>query len=98
MLMSAQVLLQRGQTAEAGRVFQMVADSSSSAVAQLQARSGTAMREAAQSLVDARAAGLLFLREPAHGKTVALDDGAGADWSTLAASFADSALVSRAAR
>jgi hypothetical protein len=98
MLMSAQTLLQRGQTADAARVFQMVADSTSAAVAQLQARSGTAMRDAAQALVDARAAGLLFLREPAHGKTVALDEGAGSDWSTLAASFADSALVARAAQ
>ena len=98
MLMSAQTLLQRGQTAEAGRVFQMVADSASTAVALLQARSGVAMREAAQALVDARAAGLLFLRDPGHGKTVALDESAGADWTTVAASFADSALVSQAAR
>jgi outer membrane protein assembly factor BamD (BamD/ComL family) len=96
MLMSAQTLLQRGQTAEAARVFQMVSDSASTAVAELQARSGTAMRDAAQALVDARASGLLFLREPAHGKTIALDESAGSDWSTLAASFADSAVVALA--
>lgn len=87
MLMSAQTLLQRGQTAEAGRVFQMVSDSASTALAQLQARSTTAMRQAAQALVDARASGLLFLREPSAGKTVALDEGAGTDWTTLVASL-----------
>ncbi len=97
MLMSAQTLLQRGQTAEAGRVFQMVSDSASTAVTQLQARSTTAMREAAQALVDARAAGLLSLREPSAGKTVALDEGAGTDWTTLVASLGMDSLAGTAA-
>ena len=98
MLMSAQVLLQRGQTEEAGRVFQMVADSASTAVASLQARSATAMRDAAQALVEARAAGLLFLRDPSAGKTVALDDGAGTDWTTLASTFGARAAGDSVAR
>ena len=93
MLMSAQTLLQRGQSEEAGRIFQMVSDSASTAVAQLQARSASAMRDAAQALVDARAAGLLFLREPTVGKTVAVDDGAGMDWTTLAISLGVDSLA-----
>lgn len=97
MLMSAQTLLQRGQTEEAGRVFQMVSDSASAAVTQLQARSTTAMREAARALVDARAAGLLFLRDPSAGKTVALDEGAGADWTTLATSLGMDSVARAAA-
>ena len=93
MLMAAQALLQQGQTAEAERIFQRVADSTSVAVSQLQARSTTAMQQAARALVEARSAGLLFLREPTHGKTVALDEGAGTDWTVLAASVGAADVV-----
>ena len=89
-LMYGQVLLQLGRTAEAASVFAGVADSATIAMNSLQAR-GSAMTDVARSLVTARAAGLLFLRDPATGKTVALKDGAGAEAQILAAVYSDSA-------
>ena len=90
-LMSAQVLLQQGSTADAAAIFRAVADSAAGEVNALQGRSRDAMSAAARALVQARAAGLLFLTDPASGKTIALQDAAGADASTLAAAFADTA-------
>ena len=89
-LMHGQVLLQLGQTNEAASLFQTVADSANAAVTRLQARASTAMTDAARALVLARAAGLLFIRDPASGKTIALQDAAGAEPDVLAAMFSDS--------
>jgi outer membrane protein assembly factor BamD (BamD/ComL family) len=88
-LMHGQVLLQLGRTSEAATLFRTVADSTNAAVTTLQARSGAAMTDAARALVLARAAGLLFIRDPASGKTISLQDGAGAEPQILAAMFAD---------
>jgi outer membrane protein assembly factor BamD (BamD/ComL family) len=88
-LMSAQVLLQLGRTAEAATVFKTVADSTGAEVSALQARSRSALSEGARALVAARAAGLLFLTDPASGKTIALQDATAADRAVLLASFAD---------
>lgn len=85
-LMSAQVLLQSGQAGEAGRVFRAVADSLSAETGSLQGRTSAAMAEGARALVAARAAGLLFLTSPASGKTLALEERAGASDSVLAMS------------
>lgn len=85
-LMSAQVLLQSGRADEAGRVFRAVADSLGAEAGSLQGRTGTAMAEGARALVAARAAGLLFLTSPASGKTLALEERAGAGDSVLAMS------------
>jgi tetratricopeptide (TPR) repeat protein len=89
-LMHAQSLLQLGRTAEAATIFRSVADSAAMFASTLQARSRGAMTDAARALVQARAAGLLFLRDPASGKTVALQDAAGAEAAVLASIFADS--------
>ena len=89
-LMEGQVLLQLGRTDDAGNLFRMVADSTSAVVTTLQARASSAMTDAARALVTARAAGLLFLRDPASGKTIALQDAAGAEAQVLATIFADS--------
>lgn len=92
-LMSGQALLQLGRTQDAAVIFRTVADSATSESRLLQARARTAMTDAARALVQARAAGLLFLYDPANGKTVALDDAAGSDRRTLAAAFGDSATI-----
>ena len=82
-LMAAQALLQTGRTDEAGQLFKQVADSMSSEIRSLTGRTGTAMTDAARALVQARVAGLLFLDDPAIGKSVALHEGAGAEGSAL---------------
>ena len=89
-LMEGQVLLQLGRTDDAANLFRTVADSTTAVVTTLQARSSSAMTDAARALVTARAAGLLFLRDPASGKTIALQDAAGAEPQVLATIFADS--------
>jgi hypothetical protein len=97
-LMHGQVLLQLGRTAEAATLFRTVADSTNAAVTTLQARTAGAMTDAARALVMARAAGLLFIRDPATGKTISLQDGAGAEQHVLAAMFADTSGALPAAR
>lgn len=92
-LMSGQALLQLGRTQDAANIFRTVADSATSESRLLQARATSAMTTAARALVQARAAGLLFLYDPANGKTVALDDAAGSDRRTLAAAFGDSSAT-----
>ena len=92
-LMEGQVLLQMGRTDDAANLFRTVADSTGAAVTMLQARAGSGMTDAARALVAARAAGLLFLRDPASGKTIALQDAAGAEAQVLATIFADSATT-----
>lgn len=87
-LMYAQALLQLGRTDEAARVFHMVADSAKAETGALQGAS-SARTAAAKALVSARAAGLLFITDPASGKTVALQDAAGSDLSVLAAAVSD---------
>lgn len=91
-LMYAQALLQLGRTDEAARIFHMVADSAKAETGALQGASG-AMNAAAKALVAARAAGLLFINDPASGKTVALQDAAGSDLSVLAAVVSDTAAA-----
>ena len=88
-LMYGQVLLQLGRTSEAATLFRTVADSTNAVVTTLQARTAGAMTDAARALVMARAAGLLFIRDPASGKTIALQDAAGAEPQILASLFAD---------
>jgi len=88
-LMAGQSLLQVGKTADAGRLFATVADSTAGEVRILQASAQRAMSDAARALVAARAAGLLFIQDPATGKTVVLEDRAGADPALLAMAVSD---------
>ena len=90
-LMSGQALLQLGRTADAATIFRTVADSAASESRTLQTSVQSAMTNAARALVQARAAGFLFLNDPANGKTIALDDAAGAEQQVLLAAFSDSA-------
>ena len=85
-LMVGQVLLQNGRIDEAGQHFQAIADSISSEVSSLQTNAASAMAQAARALVAARAAGLLFVDDPASGKTLVLPDAIG-DVSALAAAL-----------
>jgi tetratricopeptide (TPR) repeat protein len=89
-LMHGQALLQLGRTEQAATVFRSVADTAMAMATGLQARTRSAMTDAARALVQARAAGLLFIRDPASGKTIALQDGAGAESAILASIFTDS--------
>ena len=89
-LMHGQALLQLGRTADAATVFRSVADTAMAVATRIRARNAAATTDAARALVGARAAGLLFIRDPASGKTIALQDGAGAEASILASIFADS--------
>ncbi|MFL5563078.1 MAG: tetratricopeptide repeat protein [Gemmatimonadaceae bacterium] len=90
-LMAGQALLQLGRTSDAATIFRTVADSATSESRLLQARAQGAMSQAARALVQARAAGFLFVNDPANGKTIALDVGAGSERQVLAAAFGDSA-------
>lgn len=90
-LMAGQALLQLGRTTDAANVFRTVADSATSESRGLQARAQSSMSQAARALVQARAAGFLFVNDPANGKTIALDDAAGSERQVLAAAFGDSA-------
>jgi len=86
-LMSGQVLLESGHTEDAERYFDAMADSVGSDLAALQARSTSGLGAAAKALVEARAAGLMFLDDPRNGKTLALADDADADAATMLAAF-----------
>ena len=97
-LMHAQALLQQNQTTQASTAFRSVADSARTVVQLLEARTAQTMSDAARALVTARAAGLLFITDPASGKTVALGDGAGSDAAVLAAVTRDTAVAAPAAR
>jgi len=92
-LMAAQTLLQLGKTADAGHVFAVVADSATAEARSLQAGAQNVMRDAARALVTARKAGLLFVQDPATGKTVVLQDRAGADPALLAMAVSDTITV-----
>lgn len=83
-LMAAQSLLQLGQTDQAGRLFRMVSDSGRAESSRLDNKSTDAVMNLARSLVKARAAGLLFANDPEMGKTIALEETAGADPQVLA--------------
>lgn len=83
-LMAAQSLLQLGRTDDAGRLFRMVTDSGHAESARLDNKSTDAVMNLARSLVRARAAGLLFANDPEMGKTIALEETAGADPQVLA--------------
>lgn len=96
-LMAAQALLQQGNTEAAGRMFRMVADSMNAEVQSLQGRTAQTMSDAARALVQARAAGLLFVGDAAVGKSVALDEAAGADGAALARVVRDTAAMGPAA-
>ncbi len=85
-LMAGQVLLQNGRIDEAGQYFQSIADSISSEVASLQSSASSTMAQTARALVAARAAGLLFVDDPASGKTLVLPDAIG-DISALASAM-----------
>ena len=93
LLMAAQALLQLGRTDEAAQLFRTVADSASAGAGALRA-GATGVARTASALVNSRAAGLLFITDPASGKTIALEDAAGAEWAVLAAVFADTILPS----
>ena len=83
-LMAAQSLLQLGRTDDAGRLFRMVSDSGRAESQRLDNKSSDAVMNLARSLVRSRAAGLLFAIDPAMGKTIALEETAGADPQVLA--------------
>jgi TolA-binding protein len=83
-LMAAQSLLQLGQTDNAARLFRMVADSGRAEALRLDTKSSDVVMSLARSLVRARAAGLLFVNDPEMGKTIALEETAGADPQILA--------------
>jgi TolA-binding protein len=83
-LMAAQSLLQLGRTDDAARLFRMVADSGRIEAGQLSVNSSDAVMNLARALVRARAASLLFANDPEMGKTIALQESAGADPQVLA--------------
>lgn len=90
-LMYGQTLLQLGRTDEAATVFRTAMDSIGAEVSALQGRTAGAVNDAAKALVAARAAGLLFINDPANGKTVAISDAAGTERAVWAVLSGDSA-------
>jgi hypothetical protein len=90
-LMYGQTLLQLGRTEEAAQVFRTAMDSIGAEVTTLQGRTAGAVSDAAKALVAARAAGLLFINDPANGKTVAISDAAGTERAVYAVLSTDSA-------
>ena len=83
-LMAAQSLLQLGKTDESARLFRLVADSGRAEATQLDTKSNDAVMGLARALVRARAAGLLFANDPEMGKTISLEETAGANPEILA--------------
>lgn len=83
-LMAAQSLLQLGKTDDAARLFRVVADSGQTEAQRLDTRSSEGLMNLARALVRARAASLLFANDPEMGKTIALQESAGADPQVLA--------------
>ncbi|MGH7627639.1 MAG: tetratricopeptide repeat protein [Gemmatimonadaceae bacterium] len=90
-VMAGQALLEARQAAESERYFDAITDSVSSEATLLQSRVKGPWSDAARTLVSQRAAGLLFLDDPDHGRTVALPDAAGAEPSIVAAAYAGAA-------
>jgi hypothetical protein len=84
-------MLEAKQTMESERYFDAITDSVSSEAALLKSRVNGPWNDAAQRLVSQRAAGLLFLDDPEHGRTLALPDAAGAEPSIVAAAYAGAA-------
>ena len=83
-MMYGQVLLQLNRTDEAGAVFKLAMDSLGAEARTLEQRTASTMGDAARALVQARAAGLLFISDPATGKTIALGDDAGTERAIMA--------------
>jgi hypothetical protein len=92
-LMHAQTLLQLNRTDEASQVFRMAVDTINAEVAKLQGRTAGSVSDAAKALVTARAAGLLFITDPANGKTVSLSQSVGTERSVIASVVGDSLAV-----
>jgi TolA-binding protein len=90
-LMAAQSLLQLGRTDEAGRLFRLVSDSGRAEAQRLDTKASDKVTDLARALVQARAAGLLFVNDPEMGKTLALEETAGADPQVLASVMTGSA-------
>ena len=86
-IMLGQVMLDAGHTEDAEHYFDAMADSVGNELAVMQGRSSAALGAAAKVLVQARAAGLMFLDDPRIGKTLALADDADADAATMLATF-----------
>lgn len=86
-LMVGQVMLESGHTEDAERYFDAIADSVGGDLTLMQGQSATALGSAARTLVQARAAGLVFLDDARSGKTLALEDDADADAATMLAAF-----------
>jgi len=98
-LMAAQAQLELGRSADAERVFQQIADSSSAGIAILQAQTNASIAELARALVANRAAGILVVGDPAVAKTMVLADSSSATdlLATLGAPSAPSTFGSRTA-
>jgi hypothetical protein len=73
-LMAAQAQLELGRSADAERIFQRVADSSSVRVTTLQTATNTALADVARALVASRSADLLAISDPAGAKVLAVLD------------------------
>jgi tetratricopeptide (TPR) repeat protein len=87
-LMAAQAQLELGQSVDAERVFQQVADSSTSGVAMLQAQTNAAIAALSRALVASRSADMLAVGDPAAAKALVLTDSSSASdlLATLSAS------------
>jgi tetratricopeptide (TPR) repeat protein len=77
-LMAAQAQLELGQSVDAERVFQQVADSSTSGVAMLQAQTNAAIAALSRALVASRSADMLAVGDPAAAKALVLTDSSSA--------------------
>jgi hypothetical protein len=89
-VMAGQVMLEAGRIDEANRYFDLVADSITAEARSLEAASNTALGGAARALVAARAAGVLFTRDPQAGKAIALADSSGTFRDALLAVYTGS--------
>ena len=73
-LMAAQAQLELGRSADAERVFQQVADSSSAGIAALQTQTNGAIAELSRALVTSRSAEILNVGDPTGVKALMLAD------------------------
>ncbi|HJU87747.1 MAG TPA: hypothetical protein VJ672_00045 [Gemmatimonadaceae bacterium] len=78
-LMVGQIMMEGNRIDDAERYFQSIADSIGLESRAMQTGAPATMAQMARALVASRSAGILYVSEPTFGKTIALNDEAGAD-------------------
>lgn len=93
-LMHGQILLEQHQPQAAEDYFGVVGDSLGAEIAAMQ-KMNAAMKDAAQALVAARTAGVIYVRAAETGKSLQLAPNAGAEDPVIVAAFSGTSMPAR---